>query len=75
MNWIDWIESKRNISERQDKGEHVEVSEIFDEADEIGKMLEKTMGTKRFNAALEALEKERTQNWINIHVLMRLKID
>ena len=56
------IESKRNISERQDKGEHVELSDIFDEADEIGKMLEETMGTKRFNKALEELEKERTQN-------------
>ena len=56
------IESKRNISERQDKGEHVELSDIFDEADEIGKMLEETMGTKRFNKALEELEKERTRN-------------
>ena len=31
-------------------------------ADEIGKMLEKSMGTERFNAALKALdEKENTQ--------------
>ena len=58
----DEIMSKRKINERQANGEHVEVSEIFDEADEIGKMLEETMGTKRFNKALEELEKERTQN-------------
>ena len=58
----DEIMSKRKINERQSKGEYVEVSEIFDEADEIGKMLEKNMGTERFNAALKALdEKERTQ--------------
>ena len=53
--------SKRKINERQANGEHVEVSEIFDEADEIGKMLEESMGTKRFNAALKALEKEENK--------------
>jgi hypothetical protein len=58
----DEIMSKRKISERQDNGEYVAVSEIFAEADEIGKMLEKSMGTERFNAALKALdEKENTQ--------------
>jgi len=55
------IESKRNITERQNKGETVEVSEIFDEADEIGKMLEKNWGSERVNAALKALEKEDNQ--------------
>ena len=53
------IESKRNITERQNKGETVEVSEIFDEADEIGKMLEKNWGSERVNAALKALEKTK----------------
>ena len=52
------IESKRNITERQNKGEHVDVSEIFEEANEIGKMLEKNWGKKRVDDALKALEKE-----------------
>jgi hypothetical protein len=62
------IISKRNITERQNKGENVEVSEIFDEADEIGKMLEKNWGAERVNAALNVnaalkkLEKEEKEN-------------
>jgi hypothetical protein len=52
------ITSKRNITERQNKGENVEVSEIFDEASEIGEMLEKNWGAERVNAALKKLEKK-----------------
>ena len=53
------IESKRNIAKRQANGEYVEVSDIFDEADEIGEMLERTMGSKRFNEALKKVADER----------------
>lgn len=54
----DEIMSKRKIAERQARGEPVEVSEIFDEADEIGKMLEEHMGTERFNAAMKKVNGE-----------------
>tara|TARA_B110000438_G_scaffold47911_1_gene48192 strand:+ start:752 stop:958 length:207 start_codon:yes stop_codon:yes gene_type:complete len=56
------IMSKRRIDERQARGESVSVDEIFNEADEIGKMLEDSMGSERFNRALKALEdKESNQ--------------
>jgi hypothetical protein len=35
------------------------VEEIFEEAGAIGDMLEKTMGSERFNAALDKINKER----------------
>ena len=56
------IMSKRRIDERQSRGESVSLDEIFSEADEIGKMLEDSMGSERFNRALKALEdKESNQ--------------
>ena len=55
----DRIMSKRKIDERQAMGESVSLDEIFDEADEIGKMLEESMGTERFNAAIKAVRDER----------------
>ena len=56
------IMSKRRIDERQARGESVSLDEIFNETDEIGKMLEDSMGSERFNRALKALEdKESNQ--------------
>lgn len=55
---LDDIFNKRNIDQRQNKGEYVDVSEIFEETAEVGKFLEKAMGKDRFNAALKALEEE-----------------
>jgi len=50
------IMSKRKIDERQANGESVNISEILDETDEIGKMLESSMGTERFNKALKSIQ-------------------
>ena len=55
---LDDIFKKRNIDQRQNNGEYVDVSEIFEETADIGKFLEKTMGKDRFNAALKALEED-----------------
>ena len=52
----DKIMSKRKIDERQAMGESVSLDEIFNEADEIGEMLEQSMGTERFNAAIKAVD-------------------
>jgi hypothetical protein len=55
------IMSKRRIDERQARGESVSLDEIFSEADEIGKMLEDSMGSERFNRALKALEDKESK--------------
>jgi|UniRef100_A0AAT9J786 hypothetical protein len=54
----DKIMSKRKIDERQARGESVSLDEIFNEADEIGKMLEESMGSERFNTAIKAVKDE-----------------
>lgn len=59
---LDDIFNKRNIDQRQNKGEYVDVSEIFEETAEVGKFLEKAMGKDRFNAALKALEEEDSKD-------------